>query len=164
MKFCLFMIFSFTLFLSSCGESSHETSQIDITPILILSNVAGKTKSEVEGALGTGSGTEVVINNGVSYPKEIYLNGQIEIVYVNEKADWITVYFQELFYEELSSFQKAAFRPSVIRYLGLEEKEPASSSAANMRWDSIPSILEISAFPNDLGNVRYVYIVASTRP
>lgn len=153
------------LLLSGCGESSQDAAQsVNITPTVVLSQIAGKSKSEVDAVLGIPSGDQTITNNGVSYPKAIYRNGQIEIVFVNNMADWITIFFQELFYEELSSFQKADFSSSVLSYLGLAIQDPSFSSQALMRWSSIPNILELTVFPNDQGNVRYAYVNINTKP
>lgn len=163
MKICTFTIL--ILLLSGCGESSQDTAQkVDITPTIVLSQIAGKSKSEVDAVLGIPSGDETITNNDVSYPKAIYRNGQVEIVFVDSKADWITIFFQELFYEELSSFQKAAFSSAVLSHLGLPIQDPSFSSQALMRWTSIPNILELAVFPNDQGNVRYVYVNINTKP
>ena len=61
---------------------------------IILSDLAGKTESQVLKTLGYPTNKQTVNPSDLtSCPclKAAYLNEQVEIVYINGKADWITV-------------------------------------------------------------------------
>lgn len=57
-----------------------------------IDDIAGKKPEEVESILGRYSKKEIINPSKVGYcPKRIYLGGLVEIVYIDDKADWITV-------------------------------------------------------------------------
>lgn len=58
-----------------------------------LSKIAGKNLSEVESYLGKFTKAEKVNPSGVSCPchKYYFKGDEVEIVFINDKADWITI-------------------------------------------------------------------------
>lgn len=59
---------------------------------IYIDDIAGKKPEEVESILGRYSKKEIINPSKVGYcPKRTYLGGLVEIVYIEGKADWITV-------------------------------------------------------------------------
>lgn len=60
--------------------------------VIDIDAIAGKKPKEVEQFVGKPTKKEVVKPSSVGQcPKSIYLGGLIEVVYINDMADWITV-------------------------------------------------------------------------
>lgn len=75
-------------------ESSEESDTATYKGMeYTLSKIAGKNLSEVESYLGKFTKSEKVNPLGVSCPcRKYYFKGdEIEIVFINDKADWITI-------------------------------------------------------------------------
>lgn len=80
--------------LSNSGlDRAIENDQPDAGPKLKVAEIAGKTPAEVEKVLGKPTQTERIEVKRASCPcdKSIYQQGQIEIIYIKGKSDWITV-------------------------------------------------------------------------
>lgn len=103
MKFAFPILLSLIL-LSGCSDSNSEiaqqqSSQASIPPpsqtlpAIKISNIAGKTSNEVDKYLGAPTSTETVNPSHTPCPceKNFYKNGEIEVVFMEGKADWITV-------------------------------------------------------------------------
>lgn len=80
-----------------------------------------------------------------------YNDGRIEIIFINGKADWITV----------NDLTQIPFTDAGITRLGFGEKSPAFRSPAVMRWNGLPGVLEVSMFKGQAGT-DYAYIKVKT--
>lgn len=80
-----------------------------------------------------------------------YNDGRIEIVFINGKADWITV----------NGLDHVPFTEAGIVRLGFSGKSPAFRSPAVMRWNGLPGVLEVSMFKGQTGT-DYAYIKVKT--
>lgn len=141
------ILITFVVFLGACQQSSIEA-------IIDIKSIVGKNQSEVEKILGTAEKTEKLIVNGQSWDKVYYQYGEIEIVYINDNADWITIY--------MSSEYK--MNKSVIQLLGLAYKKPSYYNPESaIRWEYYEGIKDISFFPDLDGNIHFIYIKAFTR-
>jgi hypothetical protein len=118
-------------------------------PVIDITKVAGKTKEEVESVLGKPDSTAII----KSGEKAHYTKGDIEIVFVRGKADWITV----------SALGDIPFSPKALDALGLKEVPPTFGNSNVLRWTSFPNILEVAIFPGQK-NCDYAYIQVFTRP
>lgn len=116
-------------------------------PVVDIPKLAGSTMDEAAAMLGL---PEDVAKTKYG-SKAIYLNGQIEIVFINELADWITV----------SGFGTAGFSRLALLRLALPPNKPTFSSNNVLRWQNIPGLIEVSLFR--IGKaVDYAYIKAHT--
>jgi len=116
--------------------------------VLDIPAIAGKSPAEVEQTLGPPSGQEATKSGGRTYPKLFYRNGDVEVVYVDDKADWITLY------------EALPLRKESLLKLGLPVQAPTfARRGAMMRWEgNIPGIMAVHLFPS------YVYINVRTTP
>lgn len=102
MKFRLLTFVSLIL-LTGCGNSTPDIveqsspsvsiSSSQALPAIKISDIAGNTPDVVAKVLGSPTSTETVNPSRTPCPceKRIYKNGEIEIVFMEGKADWITV-------------------------------------------------------------------------
>jgi hypothetical protein len=123
-------------------------SAIASEPIIDVLKLAGKSKPEVESALGKPSSCKASKYGD----KCSYIKGQTEIVFIGGKADWITI-------EDLDS---VSYSPSAIESLGLKAVDPAFKNNFTIRWEKLHGLLEVSIFP--AGNrVDYAYVKVYTK-
>jgi hypothetical protein len=157
-------LLSVVLVLSCAGESPRPepdgpasalpTTSIE-TVLLPVSEIAGKSSAEVEAVLGPASSEETTQNSGKGYPKRAYRDGTVEVVFVDELADWITFFPGD----------HLQFDVEVLRALGLPEAKPAFYNPNTViRWEMVAGLREISVFPGQGDNVDYVYILVRTKP
>jgi hypothetical protein len=155
-------------FIISACENSKKNQVEDVsnkdleTPkkeiIVDILSIVGKNQTVVEKVLGKPENTEIVkpsntpcVNKGCD--KLIYKSGKYEVVFINDKADWITIY-------NVSQFNTTV---DTIELLGLEITEPDFNSPLNViRWKNIQNIKEIDFFDNGSGTLDYIYIKGQT--
>jgi hypothetical protein len=80
-----------------------------------------------------------------------YNDGRIEVVYINGKADWITV----------NSLEQIPFTETAIARLGFAQRAPSFRSPMVMRWNGLPGVVEVSVFKGQTGS-DYAYIKVKT--
>lgn len=80
-----------------------------------------------------------------------YNDGSVEIVYIDGKADWITV----------NSLEQVPFTDTAIARLGFGQKAPSFRSPMVMRWNGLPGVVEVSVFKGQTGS-DYAYIKVKT--
>lgn len=117
-------------------------------PIINIPKIAGKSKPEIASILGKPSSCKT----GKYGEKFSYNTGQTEIVFINKKADWITV-------EDLDN---VSYDPSAIESLGLKTAAPTFQNDLTVRWERIQGLLEVSIFPSG-PKIDYAYIKVSTK-
>jgi hypothetical protein len=169
----LIIIFGATCWMAGCsGESADNQAPVvepaasssalsaapptvQPSPAISVPDVAGKTPSEVAAVLGLSSSQETIRNQGRPYTKRYYRDGDIEIVYVDGKADWITIF----------GHGQLPFGPDVLPALGLPATEPTFANPNGVyRWETIPGIRELSVFLGQDGRAHYAYVLVNTKP
>lgn len=115
--------------------------------ILNLLEIVGKTPAEVEMQLGKPLASE----NTKYGIKSQYTPGGAEIVFINGKADWITV----------NTFGDAPYTPNTLAVLGLPVREASFRNSSVMRWNHLAGLLEVELFP-EKNHVSYAYIKVTT--
>lgn len=152
----LFSVFMYSIFFSNSSEVSN-TNQINLSPasqaktelVIDVLSVAGKTKSEVVSILGSPKSC-----SPIKYGDRCeYLKFETEIVFINNKADWITIH----------QLDAVPYREDALASIGLQQSPPSFSNSNVMRWQNKNGLLEISLFPTGDNYVEYVYIKARTR-
>jgi hypothetical protein len=115
-----------------------------------IKNISGKTKEDVKKYLGDSLPCEKTKYG----PSCKYRNGDIEIVYINKKADWITI----------NAVHNTNYNSEILNTLDLEYAMPVVSNQNVMRWENIQGLLEVSVFPSTLGSSKcgYAYIKVKT--
>ncbi|MFV5697436.1 hypothetical protein ACM55H_03620 [Flavobacterium sp. ZT3R17] len=147
----LIKILLVALTLASCVNSKKEI-------IIDVSSIIGKNKTEIEKILGKPDNVEMIRPSNtpcVNVPceKVNYQSDKFEIVFINDKSDWITI-------NKVSEFE---INNENIELLGLELSEPSIYNHGNVtRWNNIENIKEISIFDNGSGKMDYIYIKSIT--
>jgi len=117
--------------------------------VLDVPAIAGKSQDEVAAVLGAPSGRQTTRHSGTTLPMILYRNGNVEIVFVDGKADWITLY------------TRLPMRQSSLTRLNLPVREPTwARTGVEMRWENgkVPGVQAVYIFP------EYVYINVHTSP
>lgn len=100
--------------------------------IVDVTKIAGKSEKQVAAYLG-----EPYSCGQSKYGKKCqYKKGETEIVFINNKADWITV----------EGVDQVPFTKSALKALGLKVVTPAFSNDFILRWNSVQGLSEVSIF------------------
>jgi len=120
-------------------------------PVVIdVKTLIGKSETEVEKILGAPSSRRMERNE----PELSYRNEKVAVVFINGKADWITV----------SELSNVPFTPAAIGAIGLAAKTPPSFGNSNViRWEPYNRYRDVSIFPSNDGKVDYIYVRAFTK-
>ena len=113
--------------------------------IVDIPKIAGKSKKEVSSILGKESSC------GKSKYGETcqYKKGETEIVYINGKADWITV----------EGIDNVPFSPKALTSIGLNKAKPSFQNNFTIRWSSIQGLMEVSIFKGaSLSDYAYIKV------
>lgn len=132
--------------LLSCGKS--QTTQ---PPLLDIRGIAAHAELETHPHLGKPTDTGSVKINGKNYPKFTYKDGSVEIVYINGKADWITI-----------TLKNGTFNKTALGIIGLPIADPTFSSPNVLRWENYEGIRDLSLFSKPDGTIDYFYIKTIT--
>lgn len=135
-RLILFYLSSFMLGLTAFTDTAFEVEKI-----------VGKTPKQVSAILGKPSDEEKTKYG----PKFSYRENQIEIVFIHDRADWITI----------TPITKIVFGRAAIAALGLKDAPPKFESTEVIRWEPYDTFYSISIF-NSEGKVWYAYIKAFT--
>lgn len=123
--------------------SSHNK----IIPIIDVLSISGKTKVELGSILGSPkSCTSIKYGEKCEYSK-----ARTEIVFINNKADWITV----------NQLNNIPYSADALEFIGIPKSSPSFSNDNVMRWKNINGFLEIAIFPSGK-KVNYAYIKVKT--
>jgi len=124
------------------------TGLVQAEPIVDITKIAGKGESEVARYLN-----KPISCSKSKYGKNCqYKKGETEIVFIQGKADWITV----------EGIDNIPFSKAALIALGLKETRPSFSNNYTMRWESIEGIREVSLFKGNSSS-DYAYIKVKTK-
>lgn len=111
-------------------------------------SLAGKDRSTVETKMGPSLREESVSPARVGACSKLYFKGEdVEIVFISEKADWITV----------SNLGSIPYDPSSLSHFGFAPATPAFQNEHGIRWKNIQGFLEVVLFPGRPGYCSYLY-------
>lgn len=117
-------------------------------PVVDVTKIAGKTESNIIAYLG-----KPISCSSSKYGKKCqYKKGETEIVFINGKADWITI----------EGIDSIPFSKSALTALGLKKTNPSFSNKFTLRWNSIQGMREVSIFKG-ASNSDYAYIKVKTK-
>ena len=141
------------------GKSTVEVKKTLEKPTVIdVTKIAGKSTIEVEKILGKPDKIESSSASGtpcknVPCQKAYYQKDKFEIVFINDKADWITI-------NDLSDYD---FSEDNIEIIGLPKTSPEFKNPDNLiRWKNIENIKEINIFNDGSNKISYLYIKVLT--
>jgi len=155
-------------FMASCGGSGSNAAAADskktespasgINPVVNISTLIGKTLAETESALGKADHVEKASPGGTPCKdnpcdKASFQSGKYEIVFIDGKADWITIY-------QLSTYD---LNNDAIALLGLPKSPPTISNTVMLSWENVEGIKDIRFFNNGSNKIDYVYVKANTK-
>ena len=123
-------------------------SNVYAEPVVDITKLAGKTENSVATYLGKPTSC----GNTKHGKKCQYKIGETEIVFIDSKADWITV-------EGLDSIP---FSKSALSALGLKAVNPSFNNNFTLRWESIQGLREVSIFKG-ASTSDYAYIKVKTK-
>lgn len=153
-----------SLFLISCGDSKTKNNSnlndVDQQEIIIdIKTIIGKNQEEIEKILGKPESGEKVSPSRTPCKEEpcqknYYKNNEFEfeIVFINDKADWITIH-------NVSNFES---NEENITLLGLPQSNPTYNTGMDIGWESSNDIHEIMFFKTTENKLDYIYIKAYT--
>lgn len=115
---------------------------IDV-PVLV-----GKSKVDVSKIIG-----EPISCSSSKYGEKCqFQKAETEIVFINGKADWITI----------EGLDDKPFSDSTIQLLGFKEQSSSFSNSFTKRWEPLQGLLSVSLFKGS-SNSDYAYIKAYTK-
>ncbi|KRB55688.1 hypothetical protein [Flavobacterium sp. Root186] len=126
--------------------------------VVNLKQIAGKKKTEVDKVLGKPDRVEPFSERStpcknIPCEKAYYQKDKYEIIFINEKADWITI-------NNLSEYD---LNEDNIEIFGLPVTTPEFSNPQDLiRWKDIDGINEINIFNDGSGKISYAYIKVKT--
>ena len=123
--------------------------------------IIGLDQGAVDARLGAPTGCESVSPSRVGKsPKCSYRDGNVEIVFIKGKADWITVYGTDS--RALATALDVSFDATTLAQLGLSGT-PTASSPIGVFWKgSVPGVQEVTMFGKQGGKASYFYVKAFT--
>ncbi len=133
-----------TLVLSFIFFSSFASS----SPLIDVLKVAGKNQTQVAKILGEPINCSKIKHGN----KCSYSVAETEIVFINEKADWITI----------EGIDNIPFNQNSLKSIGITPAKPNFKNNFTLRWSSIQGLKEVSVFKG-VTNSDYAYIKALTK-
>lgn len=127
--------------------------------VLDIPKLIGISASEVKSLLGEPGTVQSTSCVSGQCPRYIYQAGKLEIVFIRDKVDWVTLYPESLPYTKES-----------LAKLGLPVKAPTFSNSQHMRWDrALLGYREVALFAGGRGangqtKVWYTYVYATMTP
>jgi len=121
---------------------------VEADVIIDVTKIAGGKESDVATYLGNPSSC----GNSKYGKKCQYEKGDTEIVFIQGKADWITI----------EGIDHIPFSKTALGALGLKETRPTFSSNFTLRWESIQGLREVSLFKGGASS-DYAYIKVKTK-
>ncbi len=98
-------------------------------PILKITDVVGKTADELRAVLGPPENCETSLYSS----RCTYAPGQTEVVFIDGKADWITI----------NALGETVFDAAALARIGLSETKPTERSETELLWTSLPGLREL---------------------
>jgi hypothetical protein len=108
-----------------------------------LADFAGKPRDEAEQALGRPFGCEPALHS----TRCRYAAG-VEVVYIEERADWITIRFP---------YGRHALNATALQRLGLPAQAPSAEDEHSLLWTGLPGLHDVHIV-GDRNGVLYARI------
>ncbi len=116
------------------------------------------------GLLGEPASCETVSPSGVGKSRKCgYRSGNVEVVYIGGKADWLTIYGSDAPSKEAPALD-GKVGPAVLARLGLQGSNPVTGPLGLVYQGTVDGLLEVKLFKVNVSDdtLSYVYIKAKT--
>jgi len=143
---------------SSVRKAEDKKPIVEKVPVILdIKRIAGQSPKQVEKIIGLPDHKKPQRITDSPCGKLVcqqytYRNEQLEIVFINNKADWITI-------RKVNDF---GFSQEVTEFLGLPNSAPDFVGSGVIRWKYVSGINEISIFTDGNGGIDYFYILCDT--
>lgn len=139
-------------------NTSESDTKEQAKAIVDIRAIANKTPVEVVSILGETEKSEKIKPSGTICistvcEKKTYQSGKFEIVFINNKADWITI---------IPDSNKVLNQDS-IKLIGLPARKPSISNDSIIKWENMENMKEVSFFGNGSGKIDYIYIKVNSK-
>lgn len=121
---------------------------VQAEPVVDVTKIAGKSEAEVANFLGKSISCEKIKQG----KKCKYKKAETEIVFIQGKADWITI----------EGLDHIPFTNAALVTIGLKESRPVFSNNFTKRWEWIEGIRAVSLFKGESSS-DYAYIKVITK-
>lgn len=136
-----------------------------VAPALVdVPAIVGKDEAGVEAILGAPAACETVSPSGVGKSRKCnYRGGNVEVVFVGGKADWLTIYGSEAPTLDQPALD-GKVSPAVLGRLGLKGANPVKGPLGLVYQGTVDGLLEVKLFKANVSDdtLSYVYIKART--
>lgn len=136
-------------------NQSDRSQPTSVFPIgLRLLDIANQTQEDIEMILGKVSPytrQHSAFASCTTCQKYTYLDGFVEIVYINDMADWIAVYPTD-----------SLTANAVLPFLGLPQAAPLHITPDVITWTKVAGLLEIRAYRSKQQQISSVVIKVFT--
>jgi hypothetical protein len=137
----------------SPAEQPQAQDQVEV--FLDVTAIAGESPDQVAQVLGTPTSTKETTVAGRDYPRHFYRGGEVEVIFVLDKAAWITIHPAE----------KLPFQKTALAALGLPVADPSLTHPLSlMRWKDYQELKEINFFANADRTIRYISVCVINCP
>ena len=153
---CQLLFFSLLMLACSPAPSQQQNTANNSAPepLLNIRDIANQTQEDIATILGPQSSLDPDAATRSGCPtcqKYSYQDGKIEIVYINDMADWITIFPP-----------KGTPARQTLTLLGLPDAQPDATTPTLWRWGQIAGIREIQAHLDPAGSIEFIYLLVKT--
>ncbi|MEO6132121.1 MAG: hypothetical protein ABIQ02_09755 [Saprospiraceae bacterium] len=144
------------------SSSADQTSSVDSAKmnaekniLLHVHRIAKKSKADVDAYLGSPSYHETITPSNAPCPceKYIYKDGNLEVVFMSGKADWITV--NHMYSVDYNSH-------AILEALAIHYAEPFMNNERVIKWNDFDGFDELSVFSDGKEKASYAFLKAIT--
>jgi len=136
--------------------SGRVKAETKIEATIDIMRIAGKSQAVVASILGDPDRCETIKHDWVKTADKCYYGAKVNIVYVEEKADWIAL------------FVDAPYSPKALSMIGIAPPKPTFANRHVIRWNNIENLREVSMFPKGKDTaapkIDYIYVNVATKP
>lgn len=130
------------------GKTKLETQADAVEIVLDVPSLVGKSKAGASKILG-----EPISCSSTKYGEKCqFKKAETEIVFINGKADWITI----------QGLDDKPFADETIQLLGFKAQKPSFSNSFIKRWEPLQGLVSVSLFQGS-ENSDYAYVKAYTQ-
>jgi hypothetical protein len=162
----VFFLWNKNYFAKTGPLSSHSTPAGLSSPVnqklpenqntfLNVTKIAKKSKAIVDAYLGPSDHHESISPSNAPCPCEQYdyKDGNIQVVYMKDVADWLTIYHMNTL----------KFTPAtILEALGIPYTNPVIQNQDVIKWNDFNGYDQLSAFSDGKGGISYVFLKAIT--
>gem|GEM_PF-4409984 len=116
-------------------------------PLLKIRDVVGKTADELTAVLGPSQNCSTTLYSS----RCSYATGRTEVVFIDGKADWITV----------KDLRETTFAPAALHRIGLDESKTSDKTDSELIWTGLNGLKEVRIV-GDGEHVEFIRVKAKS--